>query len=289
MTRILTVGVATLDVILLVDRYPAENDKVRAAGRRHRRGGNAANTAVVLSRLGHRCAWAGTLARDEAAQHIRDDLERHGVTLLGCRVHAQGTTPTSYVILGRAGGSRTIVHYRALPEYEAADFRHIDLSSFSWCHFEGRNVTETRAMLDHARARRPDLTLSLEVEKPRPDIETLFSCADLLFFSREYALSQGTEQAPEFLHHWQRALPGKRLFCTWGEAGAWAADEAGCLHHAPARLVQPVDTLGAGDTFNAGVIDACLRGYTTEEALRWAVVLAGSKCGQEGLDFPIPA
>ncbi len=32
MTRILTVGVATLDVILLVDRYPAENDKIRAAG-----------------------------------------------------------------------------------------------------------------------------------------------------------------------------------------------------------------------------------------------------------------
>ena len=62
MARILGVGIATLDIINTVDGYPAEDSEVRAIHQRICRGGNATNTLVVLSQLGHRCAWAGVLA-----------------------------------------------------------------------------------------------------------------------------------------------------------------------------------------------------------------------------------
>jgi ketohexokinase len=45
-----------------------------------------------------------------------------------------------------------------------------------------------------------------------------------------------------------------------------------------------VDTLGAGDVFNAGVIDARLRGLAAERAVEWACRVAGYKCGVRGLD-----
>ncbi len=290
MARILAIGVATLDVINTVDGYPRENDKVRACRRRLVRGGNAANTLVVLSRLGHDCAWAGTLASDETAQTIRDDLGCHGIDQRHCRVHEDGASPTSYVIHNRRNGSRTIVHYRDLEEFSAADFRRIDLAPYAWCHFEGRNVTELAAMLALAAQRRPGLPLSLEVEKPRPAIEGLFCHAQVLLFSRDYALARGAADGERFLADMQRQLPGRRLFCTWGEAGAWAVDETGRCLHAPAfSPAAVVDTLGAGDTFNAGVIHGCLAGYTTAETLRLACRLAGEKCGHEGLDFTLPA
>lgn len=290
MARILAIGVATLDVINTVDGYPRENDKVRACRRRLVRGGNAANTLVVLSTLGHDCAWAGTLASDEAARAIRDDLERHGIDHHHCRIHGDGASPTSYVIHNRRNGSRTIVHYRELEEFSAADFRRIDLAPYAWCHFEGRNVSELAAMLALAGERYPGLPLSLEVEKPRPGIEALLPCACVLLFSRDYALAQGAAGAAQFLRDMQRQLPGRRLFCTWGEDGAWAMDEGGhCLHTPAFRPAAVVDTLGAGDTFNAGVIHGCLEGYTTEETLRQACRLAGEKCGHEGLDFTLPA
>ncbi len=290
MARILAIGVATLDVINTVDGYPRENDKVRARSRRLVRGGNAANTLVVLNRLGHDGAWAGTLASDEAARTIREDLEHHGVDHHHCRIHDHGASPTSYVIHNRRNGSRTIVHYRELEEFSAADFRRINLDPYAWCHFEGRNIPELAAMLALAAERRPELPLSLEVEKARPGIEDLFCHAQALLFSKDYALAQGAGDGGQFLRDMQRELPGRRLFCTWGEAGAWAVDETGRCLHAPAfRPPALVDTLGAGDTFNAGVIHGCLAGYTTDETLRRACRLAGEKCGHEGLDFTLPA
>jgi ketohexokinase len=45
-----------------------------------------------------------------------------------------------------------------------------------------------------------------------------------------------------------------------------------------------IDTLGAGDTFNAGVISGYLDGLDRSAILARGCRLAGNKCGQEGLD-----
>lgn len=62
MVSVLGIGVATFDVVNSVDAYPLEDAKIRVRARRTARGGNVTNTLVVLSQLGHRCAWGGTLA-----------------------------------------------------------------------------------------------------------------------------------------------------------------------------------------------------------------------------------
>lgn len=285
MGRILAIGNATLDIINVVDDYPHEDQEVRASSQHRRRGGNACNTLAVLSQLGHRCSWAGTLADEPDAAIIRNDLQQHGIDCSAVHTTAHGKVPTSYVALGRLSGSRTIVHYRDLPEYRFADFSRIDLNTLDWLHFEGRNVAELERMMAHARADQPNLLISLEVEKPREDIERLFPYADLLLFSKGYALHCGQHNAEAFLRAMQRTTRGTICSCTWGAQGASASDAEGRLFHAPAfapALV--VDSLGAGDTFNAGMIDQLLRGHPLEVALIEASRLAGKKCGQYGLN-----
>lgn len=283
--QVLGVGVATLDVIDSLEAFPREDSEQRALDRSSRRGGNAANTLAVLSQLGHACSWVGTLADDAAADQIVADLQSHHIGLDWARRHAGARSPVSHIIHSRASASRTIIHYRDLPELEAEDFAAIDLTGFDWVHFEGRHVSACEQMLRRVRERRPGLIVSLEVEKTRPQIERLFPLADVLVFSRAYARARGFSSAPELFAAARASAASGLLFAAWGEEGGWLDEaEAGQRHlpaYPPARLV---DTLGAGDVFNAGLIDALLRGESPIQALQRANQLAGRKCGRHGLN-----
>ncbi len=283
--RVLSVGVAALDVINRVEVYPQEDDEVRALDQDVRRGGNATNTLVTLAQLGHRCAWAGTLGDDAASEQILADLGRHGVDASRCVRHAGGHTPTSYVTLSRESGSRTIVHYRDLPELSALAFSPFELDRFDWVHFEGRDPDQTATMLRDLAARHPELPVSLEVEKPRPGVERLFDGPRVLIFSRVYAVSRGYADPVRFLADQWSGVSAERLFLAWGEGGAYGQARGGPVRHArsyaPSRVV---DTLGAGDVFNAALIDGLLAGIALDALLERANRLAGHKCGRRGLD-----
>ena len=286
MAAILALGIATLDIICSLAAFPPEDAKLRALGRRMVRGGNAANTAVVLSQLGHQCRWAGALARDAEADLVLADFARYGINDGDCCWHEQGVTPTSYVWQSQATASRTIVHHRQLAEFSHENFLALDLHGLDWLHFEGRHCEETGKMLATARQHAPGLPLSLEVEKYRPGIEGLFCDPDVTIFSRDYAAYFSLASAPELLAMLALKYGERDRVCTWGEQGAWSRDKDGQLSHA-AAVVPPrlVDTLGAGDTFNAGLIDALLAGNTLADACRSACALASRKCAYDGLGF----
>ncbi len=284
MARILGVGIAVLDIINTVEHYPREDEEMRAVGHAVRRGGNAANTLSLLRDMGHRASLAAVLAGDMQGRRIAEDLERRGIDLEHCQRVADGAAPTSYITLNRASGSRTIVHYRDLPEYDFGRFMDIDPSAFDWLHFEGRNVLEVHAMIEYARSLAPDTPVSVEIEKERGEIERLFDGPDVLMFSRPFARGRGFEEPEAFLRQAREWAPRARVTLTWGEDGAYALD-GDLLVHAPAHPPgQVVDTVGAGDTFNAALIDGLAEGRPLAEALEAGCRLAGRKVGQEGLD-----
>jgi ketohexokinase len=286
MAEILGVGVAALDIVNEVAGYPAEDSEARAEAQEVRRGGNAANTLDVLAQLGHRCAWAGVWVDEPDGRRIVADLEGRGVRTHTARRRDTGKSPTSYITLSRATGSRTIVHYRDLPELDAEAFGALDLTPYRWVHFEGRpNTTEVGRMIQEVRRANPHAGISLEVEKPRPGLEHLLHDPDVVIFAGDYARGEGYTDPEPFLNSLDpAAIPGLKV-CTWGGEGAWALDNAGRLHRVPAHPpAAVVDTVGAGDTFNAGLIHALVAGWDVRRALEAAARLAGTKCGQTGLD-----
>jgi len=284
MARILAVGTATLDLIFSLARYPDEDAELRAKGLRISPGGNAANTLVVLSQLGYACAFAGVLADGPETIPILERLTRHQIDHTACR-RVRGRAPTSCILLSLQGGSRTIVHYRDLPEYGEDEFQRIDLTPFNWVHVEARDGPETARMVRRIRDSRPNLACSVEVEKPRPGIEAVFADATVLIFSRAYAGHRGSDTPHFFLPTMREQAPQADLIVTWGKEGAYGLDRWGAIHHSPAYPpIEVKDTLGAGDTFNAGLIDAYLKGLGLAEALSHACRLAGKKCGQIGLE-----
>jgi len=278
--RILSVGIATLDIVNRVSAYPEEDAEIRALSQQRRRGGNATNTLVILSQLGHAVAWAGVLPRDADSSLVLEDLQRHQVDLGAVLRPDSGKLPTSYITLSAATGSRTIVHYRDLPEYGFDDFDSLSLDAFDWIHFEGRNLTQLKMMLE--KTRRLGIPCSLEVEKPRAGIAALFALPDVLLISRAWVREQGTDSPQAFL---QQMKDDRQVFLAWGAEGAWSLSPGGEILHAPAPETEVVDSIGAGDVFNAGIIDALLRGLPPQKTLEHAVNLASAKCAREGLQL----
>ena len=285
MARILLVGTATLDLVFGLDHYPQADEEMRAQSLRMVRGGNAANTAVVLSRLGHEVEFLGVLADAPETSVITQDFDRHAIGYGHCPRLA-GKPPTSSIYL--SGRSRGIVHYRDLPELSANHIRQADLPGFDWVHFEGRNVDEVERMMMFARRHKPGLFVSLELEKPRDNIDSLYPLADLLICSRHFAQHVGHAEPQRFLAWMRQQAPQACIIAAWGEEGAYGLGSRDELCHAPALPPeQIVDTLGAGDTFNAAVIDAALRRTAMPELLQVACALAGRKCGHHGFDFDL--
>lgn len=283
MSNILLTGIATLDIINHVSSYPHENDEIRATRQDLRRGGNAANSAIVLSQFNHDISLSCSLANDSAAQFIQGDLESHSIQLLS-EIHNNSATPTSYINLNSSNGSRTIVHYRNLKELSFKFFNLIPLDSFQWLHFEARNIQQTYLMM--SKAKHYNNMISLEIEKTRLDADVicLIDFADILMLSKPFVLSQGFDNAKDCLEYFSNQFSDKIICCTWGSRGAWIIRN-GVIYHSPAACKSKIiDTIGAGDTFNAALINALINKLSIKDALNAATKLASLKCTQSGLN-----
>lgn len=285
MATILGVGIATLDIINETDGYPAEDSEQRALSQRQCPGGNVTNTLSVLAQFGHQCHLAAVLAPDASGQSLLDILSQRGLDLTACHRTGFGHTPTSYIIANRKTGSRTIVHYRDLPEFELNAFLSLDLSPFDWLHFEARHCMDTAAMMALAQVKNPRAIRSLEVEKERPYLAQLFPLADVLFLGRAFAEGRGLSTPEAALAAARAWAPQAVCVLAWGAAGAFVQPPNTPASAISSEWVEtPIDSVGAGDTLIAGTIHARLTGQEWPDAVTFGARLAEKKLQQVGLE-----
>ena len=340
----LVVGGVYIDELHAVSAYPKEDSTQRSLSVTRRRGGNAGNTSCVVAQLATNWGvkWMGVLPApgagdDEGVAYVLEDFRANGVDArLAERIQPKAGerlgVPTATIIVSEATGSRTIISSRRglnceislewfgvkLPELVAST------RSRGWVHLETRDydsvirlAKEARRVLDHhANVAAADLMwkLSIEIEKPAltlAQVIDLASCADVIFFSRDWAERRASEVPPaaggaggagseaehtavRIMRHVARAVEDRghvlrALVCAWGAEGAYAlAPPAGATglwmpSFAPAVAVEEVvDSTGAGDTFNAAVITSLAAGADVAEAIGDACAVAGAKVGQHG-------
>ena len=78
-----------------------------------------------------------------------------------------------------------------LPELNLEDFTNLPFTSYSWIHFEGRNVENVALMAEHLGKISFKSGISLEVEKLGRNYEPILPHVDVVFISKEYAISKG--------------------------------------------------------------------------------------------------
>ncbi|KAK0735463.1 Ribokinase-like protein [Apiosordaria backusii] len=322
MKHLVLTGACALDTILTVPTFPAEDAKQRASSLQVRRGGNCPNTLEVLHHLlsSHKqqhdikTHLISTLpsADSPAITKIHSSFGpgSSSIDFSQCLYRSGHTEPaSSYIIRSSQTGSRTVVNYNDLPEMTAEEFRGIldrllnksmddnDGDSW-WFHFEGRIPDTTLQCIRYIRRVMPtNTTISVECEKPnREGLVELASEADVVFYSSSWAESRGYHNPEACLRGEAPSTRASLMLCTWGASGAGllsrklGGGDEGQYIHSPAtpdgKPIKVVDTIGAGDTFIAGVLYASLSSHmdawSQKAKLAFAVELATRKVQNEG-------
>ncbi len=272
MTRIVVVGDAGLDVTATAAALPLPGGDARASiGIRP--GGAGANTAAWLAALGASPVLLSRVGTDRAAGQIRDALAAAGVPAV---LAADPDAPTcTVVVLVDGTGQRTMLADRgAAGRLAPADVDPAVLAGARHLHVSGYVLLDASSraagLAALAAARAAGLTTSVDPQAAQllePGFLDLVRGVDLLLPSAGELAALG---GPEAVLGAVRAVA-----VTAGAGGATWLDRTG-LWNVPAEPVRPVDTTGAGDAFDAGLLAAWAGGGSPLAALR-AGVAAGSR------------
>ncbi|GAA3613987.1 hypothetical protein GCM10022419_118940 [Nonomuraea rosea] len=238
-------------------------------------GGSGAITAYGAARLGLRTAFAGRVGDDPAGAFVLDALRSGGVDVSGCVVDP--AVPTAMTVILVDGDDRAILTASGtLDRLTAADVSlglveraaHVHVSSY---FLQPLLAAGLPGLFRSARAAGASTSLDTNDDPAGKwaGLDEVLPVTDVLLPNEAEARAisgvPGIEDAVRAL-----AAMGTLPVVKRGEHGALSLAD-GELVAAPARPAAVVDAVGAGDSFNAGLLAALLRGEPLRRALEVAV------------------
>lgn len=278
MKPVLVIGDLNADLILTgLSDHPRYGREVLVRGCRITLGGSAAIFACGLARLGHPVRFLGKVGRDGTGDMVLDRMRRRGVDVSGVRRDAK--VGTGIAVAFTHTDDRALVSYlgtvastsaRDVPVDSWRKYSHLHLTS-PFIQFGLRDSFPSLLR----QAKRAGLTTSIDPgwdPRERWDLHSIYPWVDVLLVNEVEAKALTGLGRP--MKAASRLSGRVRIAVVkTGPKGALAAS-SGREWRAPSYSVDPVDTTGAGDTFDAGFLDAWLAGESMDRALTF-----GCACG----------
>ena len=286
---VLSVGILVADIFVPpVVRLPEAGELVSTEDFLVQPGGCAANTAIVLGRLGVPATVVGRVGDDLFGELVERYLGDRGIDTSGVlRTPGEGTSKT--VALSVVGDDRRFFHtFGANGSLTAADISDAALEEAEVVYVGGYLVLpalrqgELAERLRHAREHGTKIVLDVVVPTDREDlslddVRELLPLADYFLPNEDEARSltdaaEPREQAERILQAGARTVVIKR-----GANGAFVRSGDGELELS-APPIEAIEPSGAGDAFAAGLVVGLLEGWPLERCVRYASVLGASAC-----------
>ncbi len=273
--------------------FPRLGEEAFAKALRKEIGGGAAITSCGLARLGLQVAVLGVVGKD-GGPWIRERLMAQGVHASALEYHP--TEPSGVTVSISTSEDRSYLTYYGANEQLSNLLNHTDarmqMTHAQHVHFACGPDPVLHASL-FPELHRAGCKISLDVGWHEfwltdPDNEIILRQADLFFPNeREAALMTGRSD-PEQMLETLGTKGARNIALKLGARGAilsWGGELSRC----PPFPVDPVDTTGAGDCFDAGFIYSWVRGESPEQCLRTAAICGAlSTRGMGGIaSFPL--
>ncbi|MDF2992907.1 MAG: sugar kinase, ribokinase family [Microbacterium sp.] len=278
MTRVVTLGET-----MALARTTEIGSLRHAAGLALGIGGAESNVAVGLQRLGIDTSWLGRVGEDPLGERIVRELRGEG---LDVRAVVDGGAPTGLMIKERPSAASTAVHYyrrgSAGSRLAADDVPAGWIEDAALLHVTGITPLLSASARESVlavieRARRAAVPVSFDInyrsalaapEVAGPVLREIAERATLVFGGVEELDLLGSDATAALL-----AAGVAQVIVKRGPAGA-AVFSLADVTEAPGFVIEPFDTVGAGDAFVAGYLSAWLDDLSVADAL-----VRGNACG----------
>lgn len=257
-------------------------------------GGTESNVAIALARLGISAGWFSRLGDDELGRFIVHNVRGEGVDASRVIIDPDAQTAL-YLKEISAVGDTTVYYYRrgsAASRMQPADLDAAYITGARWLHVTGitpalsENCRETVAQaIEMARAAGlevsfdPNLRLKLwTAEQARETLTPLIQRSTIIMGgSEEMSVILGTA-TPDAAADWALKQGVNIAVIKLGANGALVATSDERRIVPPFTIPRVVDTVGAGDGFDAGFIAARLLGRDP-----WESAVLGNVVGAHAL------
>ncbi len=251
---VVVIGELLVDIVHTPDGQSAEHV-----------GGSPANVALGLARLGHDTWFATLVGTDARGTRCAEHVESGGVKLLPGSTNAAHPTSTAAATLDASGAASYVfdLHWDLPPVQLPEGTAHLHIGSIGTTLVPGD--TEVTAAVHRARTDgtvsydpnvRPTIMGSADAVRPR--VEELVALSDVVKCSEDdVAWLYPGESASQVMARWA-ALGAALTVVTLGADGVTWRAASGDEDHEPARAASVVDTVGAGDSFMAGLVSGLL-------------------------------
>ena len=287
--QVCVVGNLNADLVLYpLHDFPAWGSEVITRNMSWRPGG-IANALLCLAGLGVRASAVANVGNDAIGEELVSGLEEAGIDT--SHIERSAHVPTAVSVgLGRENGERAFVTH--LGHLERLDVDLVLSHRQAWAKAQyvlisgyfllpALGFAGTRALIDTLRAEGKqvlfDIGWDIEgwTERSVREVMQLLEGVDVFLPSLNEAQALTGQIDPQACVEDLHARCPRRVIIKMGEAGCIARTEEGTFQQA-AFPVLTVDTTGAGDCFNAGIILGLLNDWEVPRTLRFANALAAT-------------
>ncbi|WFU38679.1 ribokinase [Bradyrhizobium sp. CB82] len=293
MGRVFVAGSINMDVVATADRHPRVGETVAGKQVLYFPGGKGANQAVAASRLGARTTLIGRLGKDSFGTELKAFLEGQGIDLGYVQETAEAHTGTAIITVAEADNTIVVIPgSNALVSAEDVGIVPLVKGDVAVSQFEIPLPT-IAAFFRRARAAQARTLLN-----PAPAQKfgrDLLELVDVLVLNEtELGLLAGTELSDDDelariidVARRLQVNPDQTICVTLGKRGvvALAGREELIV---PGRMVQAVDTTGAGDCFVGALAAQLADGAALHDALAFANAAASISVQRMGAGPSMP-
>lgn len=275
--RIVMIGSSCIDEYYEMNHVPDLGDKAILQYIESKIGGMIANAAAVVASYGMETYLMDTMSGSDYTKMLEEDLVNSGIKLDMIR-HDPKLPDVKCLIFLKDGerivwviptGVKDVVPDEAQKEiFKTADYVYSSIEEF-------RRFRDTKGFMQWLHDVDTKIVVDVEWiddEDWEPAWEIIKNC-NVVFVNDE-----GSEQLMKLVSEDYTKLlteNGSLVVETKGSNGCVIYTPEGGRYHIPAYKVEPVDTTGAGDTFNASFVYGLSQGWDVQKAGAFANAAAG--------------